>query len=260
MRRRQRRAGNDLRADSDRGIAVERPNAGRHLVKNDTQREQVGTAVLRITENLFRRQIGRSSHQISAARDLRRKAGNAEVAKLYLTFRGHQNIGGFHVAMNDLGAMGLAECGGEVARPHRNTCKRQRALFENGFQRVPLDIFHNEIRRALFVRADIVEGNDVGMREAANDLGFAEKLLLEIAGTKTMKKGFQRDDASNKRVAGFIDTAGGAHANRFDNFVTILWSVHKPFVTRNVRPNSHGENGRNRGVREPPKSPNLEKL
>jgi hypothetical protein len=237
MRRRRRRAGNDLRADSDGGIAIERPNAGRHLVKNDTQREKIGTAVLQITENLFRRQIGRRSHQISAARDLRRKAGNAEVAELYLTFGGHQNIGGFHVTMNDPGAMGLAECGGEVAGPHRDARQWQRACVENGFQRFPLNIFHNEIRRALFVRADIVEGDDVGMREAADDLGFAEKLLLEIAGTKSMKKGFQSDDASNNRVAGFIDTAGGAHAKWFDNFVSILWSVHKLFVTRNMRRN-----------------------
>jgi hypothetical protein len=55
-----------------------------------------------------------------------------------------------------------------------------------------------------------------------------------------MKKGFQSDDASNNRVAGFIDTAGGAYAKWFDNFVSILWSVHKLFVTRNVRPNCYG--------------------
>ena len=71
MRWRRRRAGNDLRADGVDGIAVERLNAGGHLVKDDTQREEVGTAVLQISENLFRREIGRSSHQISAARDLR---------------------------------------------------------------------------------------------------------------------------------------------------------------------------------------------
>lgn len=175
-------------------------------------------------------------------------------------FGGHENIGGFHVAMNDLGAMGLAECGGKIARPQRDARKRQRAGVEKGFQRFPLNIFHNEIRRAVFVRADIVEGNDAGMREAADDLGFAEELLLEIAGTKTSKKGFQSDGASNKRVTGLIDTAGGAHAERFDNFVSILWIVHKPRVRRNVRPHCFGEDGRNRGVWEPPKSPNLEKL
>lgn len=54
VRRRRRRAGNDLPADGADGIAIKRPDAGRHLVKNDTQREEVGTAVLRITENLFR--------------------------------------------------------------------------------------------------------------------------------------------------------------------------------------------------------------
>ena len=61
---------------------------------------------------------------------------------------------------------------------------------EKGLQRFPLDIFHNEIRRALAVGADVVKGHDVGMRQAADDLGFAEKLLLEIAGAKTTKQGF----------------------------------------------------------------------
>src|SRR3984893_5723373 len=136
--------------------------------------------------------------------------------------------------MNDVGAMGSAECGGQITCPRRDARKGQRTGVENGFQRFPLDIFHNEIRCAVFVRADIVEGNDVGMREAADDLGFAEKLLLQIAGAKTLKKGFQSDDASNNRVAGFIDTAGGADAKWFDNFVSILWSVHNLFETRNV--------------------------
>ena len=260
MRRRRRRAGNDLRADGADRIAIEGPNAGRHLVKNDTQREKVGTGVLQITENLFRGEIGRSSHQIAAARDLRGKVGNAEVTELYLTFGGHENIGGFHVAMNDLGAMGSAECGRQDRPPTPRREEGQGTGVKNGFQRFPLNIFHNQIRCAVFVRADIVESNDVGMREAADDLGFAEKLLLEIAGTKTLKKGFQSDGAPNKRVAGFIDTAGGARAKRFDNFVSILRSVHKPLVTRNVRRDCFEQDGRNRGVWEPPKSPILEKL
>jgi len=190
MRRRRRGAGNDLRADGADRIATEGPNAGRHLVENDTQREKVGTAVLQMTENLFRGKIGRSSQQISAAGGLRRKAGNAEVAQLHLMLGSNENIGGFHVAMNDFGAMGLAQCCGKIARPHGYARKRQRAGVEKRLQRFALNIFHDEIRRAVLVGADIEEGHDVGMREAANDLGFAEELLLEIAGAKTSKQGF----------------------------------------------------------------------
>ena len=259
-RRRWRRAGNDLRADGAEGIAIEGPNAGRHLVKHDTQREEVGTGVLQITENLFRREISRSSQQIAAARYLGGNMRNAEVTELYLTFGGDKNIGGFHVAMNDLGAMGLAQCGGEIARPLCDAGKRQTTVFKNGFQRFPLNIFHDEIRCAIFVCADIIKCNDVGVREAADDLGFADKMSLEIARTKTLKKGFQSDGAPNKCVAGFVDTAGGAHTKRFDNLVSILWSVHKPLVTRIVRPNCLDQDGRNRGIREPPKSPYPGKL
>ena len=147
-----------------------------------------------------------------------------------------------------------------MASPRRDARKRQRTGFENGFQRFPLNIFHNQIRRAVFVLANIIEGNDVGMREAADNPGFAEKLLLEIARTKTSKKGFQSDGASNERVMGFIDTAGGAQAEGFDNFVAILLSTHRLPVTTNVRPHCFEEDGRTRGVWEPPKSPNFEKL
>src|SRR5580700_2425380 len=104
MRRRQRIAGNDLRAYGLDGIAVKRPCAGGHLVKNDAQREKIGAVVLQITENLFRREIRRSAHQISAAGSLCRKTGNAEVPELHLLIESHENIGGLHVAMNDVSA------------------------------------------------------------------------------------------------------------------------------------------------------------
>jgi len=190
MRGRQRGAGNDLRAYGLDGIAAEGPLAGRHLVKNDTQREKIGTSVLQITENLLRREISRSAHQITAARGLRRKARNPKIPELHLLIEGHENIGGLHVAMNDIGAMGLAECGREIARPHGGASYGQRGAVEKGLQCFPLNIFHNKIRRALAVGAHIVKGHDVGMRQAADDLGFAEKLLLEIVGAKTTKQGF----------------------------------------------------------------------
>jgi hypothetical protein len=172
------------------GFAIEWPLAGRHLVENYAQREKIGTAVLDITENLFGREISRSAHQISAAGDLRRKAGDAEVSELHFFVEGHENIGGFHVAMNDIGAMGLAECAREIACPLGGADDRQRAGVEKRLQCFALDIFHNEIRRAFAVGADVEKGHDVGMREAADDLSFAEKLLLEIAGSKTTKQGF----------------------------------------------------------------------
>ncbi len=174
--------------------------------------------------------------------------------------RSHENVGGFHVAMNDLGAVGLAEGGREITRPHRDARKRQRTGVQNGFQRFSLNIFHNEIRRSVFVRADIVEGDDVGMREAADDLDFAEKLLLEITGTKTLQEGFQSYGASNKRVAGFINATGRAGAKLFDDLVSILRSVHKLLITRNMPIHYFEEDGRNRGLWNPPKSPNLEKI
>jgi hypothetical protein len=206
---------------------MEGPNASRHLVENDTQREEVGTAVLQMAENLFRGEIGRSSEQISAAGGLRGKAGNAEIAELHLMFGSYENIGGLHVAMNDIGAMGLAECGGEISRPHGDSRKRQRAGVERGFQRFALNVFHDEIRRAVLVGANIEKGHDVGMREATDNLGFTEELLLEIAGAKTLKKGFYSDGAPDESVAGFIDTAGGARAEHLEDFVTVLWSAHK---------------------------------
>src|SRR5208282_1630280 len=190
MRGRQRGAGNDLRAYGFDGIAVEGPFAGRHLVKNDAQREKIGAAILQITENLFRREISRSAHQIAATGGLRRKAGNAEIPEFHLLIEGHEDIGGLYVAMNDIGAMGLAEGARKVPRPHGGASYRQRASVEEALQCFSLDIFHNEIGRTLAVGADIEKGHNVGMREAADDLGFAEKLLLEIPGAKTAKQGF----------------------------------------------------------------------
>src|SRR5580658_8029663 len=151
MRWRQRGAGNDLRAYGLDGIAIERPLARRHLVKNYAQREKIGTAILQTTENLFRREISRSTHQIAATGGLRRKAGNAEIPEFHLLIEGHENIGGLHVAMDDIGSMGLAEGSREIARPHSGASYGQRGRVEKGLQCFPLNIFHNEIRRPLTV-------------------------------------------------------------------------------------------------------------
>ena len=155
------------------------------------------------------------------------KACHAKISKLYLTFWRDENVGGFYVAVNDIGLMRTAECRGEVAGPESYAREREGTRGEKPFQSFSLDIFHHEIRHTVFVRADVVESDDIGMREAADNLRLADKLLLKIAGTKTLEKRLQSDCSADKRVASFVDTASGADTERFDDFVSIVCSVHE---------------------------------
>ena len=180
-----------------------------------------------ISEDLFGREVGRSSHDAAAAGDLRGKPCHAKISKLYLTFWRDENVGGFYIAVNNVGPMREAECRGEVPGPESNAREREGTSGENSFQCFSLDIFHHEIGHTVFVRADVVESDNVGMRETTDNLRLADKLLLKIAGTKTLEKSFQSDCSADKRVASFVDTARGAHTERCDDFVSIVSSVHE---------------------------------
>src|SRR5271168_3031534 len=129
--------------------------------------------------------------------------------------------------MNNFGAMRAAERGGQIAGPYRNTRKRQGSGGKHPFQRLSLDILHDQIRDAVFVDARIVERDDVGMREAADNLRLARELLLEVAGTKALKKRLQSDDAPDDGIARLLDAAGRAPAERLEKLVSVVHTVHK---------------------------------
>ena len=90
---------------------------------------------------------------------------------------------------------------------------------EHVAQRLALQQFADDVRRA-FVRADVVDGEDVGMIQRRRGAGF----LLEAAkavGIRRIRGGqdLDRDLASETRVVGEINLAHSATAQQVQDFV-----------------------------------------
>ena len=70
-------------------------------------------------------------------------------------------------------------------------------------EQVALDEFHHQV-----VRADVVEGADVGVIERGNGSGFAFEAISELA-----RRDFDGDRAAQARVRAAVDFAHAAFAD-----------------------------------------------
>ena len=190
MRRGSRLFGNDLSADGGDGRAVEGADAGGQLIENNADGKNVGAMVLRVALDLLGREIGGCADQTGGAGNLSGKAGDAKVAEFDLAIVGDKDVSGFYIAMDDAGFVGAAQGAGEVAGPNAGTGERYGTFFgQYGVESFTGNVFGNEIGGAVVIGAEIVDGDDVGMGEAAEDLSFAKELFLQFGGAESGGKG-----------------------------------------------------------------------
>jgi len=222
-RRRRRLHGDNLGTDGrDRGT-IERTVSCDQLIENNADGKDVGAMVLRFSLDLFGRKIGGSSDQAGGAGNLGGETRDAKVTEFDLTLVGDEDVGGFDVAVDDAGFVSAAQGIGKIACPHSCARERHKPFFgERSIERLAGDVFGDEVSAAVVVGADIVDGNDIGMGEAAEDLGFAKKLLLQIRRGKAVGEGFEDDGAIDESVASLVDAAGGTDTDRAKNLVTGL--------------------------------------
>ena len=162
--------------------------------------------------NLFWRQIGRGAHQAARAGHLRGESSDSEVTKFYVAVLGDQNICRLDVAVDNPGAMSTGQRSSQIGSPSAGAWERYRRFREDLLQRFPGYILHHQISDVPFFDADVVEVDDRRMRQLADNLRFAQELLLFGGRAKRVDQGLQRHRAPQDRVARFIDTAGGATA------------------------------------------------
>lgn len=170
-----------------------------------------------------------SAEEGAAGRIAAGEARHAEVGELYLAVRGDENVGGLDVAMNDALAMSDAERGSDVADPGTGAGKRNGALFENAVEWLAVDEFHDEIGslRGL-VDAHVMQHENAGMRDLADDAGFLKEFFAGFAGSDFLGEDFDGDDAADVRVVRTDDAAEGACADCVEDFVTTDFHVSLP--------------------------------
>ena len=213
---------------------MESAPAREHLVENRAEGKDVAARVGRPAAHLLGRHVAERAHDDAGlgARGGRRQIGlrarsfadlrqlrEAEVEDLDAPVLRDEEVLGLQVAVDDA----LLVRGGEAVRDlHRvvdGLARRQPATGEHRAQRLALEQLLDDVG-SVVVRADVVDGGDVGMVEDARGLRF----LLEAAQAVRVlrERGGQhldRDLASEARVLRAVDLAHSPGADLAEDLV-----------------------------------------
>src|SRR5712692_4542723 len=212
----------NLGADRANGLSVKGTDAGKHLIKNNAERELVRTVILKRTLDLFGRHIRGRTKDRAGKRKLRGQASDAKVAKSDFVFGIDENVSGFDGTVNDPSAMGGGECSGQFHCPGTGALNGECGGFEVTLESLAGDVFHDEVGGAPLVDADIIELHDGRMRELADNLRFTQELLLEILA-EGINESLEGYGAANDIVASFFDAARGSGPDQLQSLVAALW-------------------------------------
>src|SRR6266568_2757868 len=118
--------------------------------------------------------------------------------------------------------MGGGERSGQLHCPGTSALNAQRGGFEAAFEGLAGYVFHDEIRGAPLIDADIIELHDGRMRELADNLRFMQELLFQVLA-EGINEGLEGHRAANDVVASFIDPARGSRPDQLQSLVAAFW-------------------------------------
>lgn len=198
---------------------MERVETSQHFMENDAERKQIGASVLCATENLFGAPVSRSTADGGIGL-MAGKAGHAEVRELDAIFGGDKDVGWFDVAVNHSAAMCQGKSDGHVSGPFASGGIGNTALGDDFFERLAFHQFHNEKRNLRgLLDAHVVEGDDGGMREFANDAGFPKETIAGFPASEFRREKFNGYETVDERVMSADDTAAGTRADGFEDLI-----------------------------------------
>ena len=216
---------------------------GDQLVEHDAEREEIGAMVELEPERLLGAHVARRAEHL-AELGARRGALGARAVRL-----GHagdaeiEDLGGpaaiaehdvrrLDVAVDDAEPVGIIERAGDLGADPGDGLERHPArLAQMLVERDAVEQFHGDIGKAVRL-ADVVDGDDVGVRERAGGPGLAQEAadqadILPELGLQHL----DREDAVDAGIVGAIDVRHRAFADApldlvtADDFHGILLSV-----------------------------------
>ena len=225
----------DCGSDDWRGRPGKGRTAGRHLEKDEAEREHVRSCVDLVAAQLLRRHVGERAdgspfggqHWPCGVRlgdgvrssDSRRRLGNAEIEQLRAP-RSEKHIRRFDVAMNDSGGVGCRQrVGQRYCRLHHDG-KVEWALAQPLLERLALEKLHDDERLVIWCFADVVDGADVRVVQRGDRPCFTLKpLARDLGAGQISRQHLDRDFAFESRVARAIDLAHSAFAKFGGDFI-----------------------------------------
>ncbi len=179
---------------------LERALARGHLVKDHTEREDVGAGISVAAFELLRRHVAQRAQNRVRTSDVARLGGfiaetrhdrlarrrrqlrEPEVEELHARRREH-DVARFDIPVHDAMPVGERDCVGERGRVPQRVGHRQRALQQPIGQRFALEILHDE-ELHVFLEPHVVERADVRMVQRGDRAHLALEALAALSGMR----------------------------------------------------------------------------
>ena len=163
-----------FQCNGNRIVALKRQYAGNHFKHSDTQRIDIALFIHIAASCLFWRKImyrtcciGCGCHGCGTG-----STGNAEVCYLYYAVCSHQNVLGFDVPMYDMCFVCLRKGRCDLDGYINGGTGIERCFLSNGcFQRIPMNVFHNDIVD-ISIFAYIIHTDNVRVRKSCGRTCF----------------------------------------------------------------------------------------
>ena len=156
--------------------------AARHeLIEQNAERIDIGCGRDRPAEDLFRRRILRSQDAFLEARHRHgmqqalgsEQLGDPEVQQLGLAVAGDEDVAGLDVAVHHEVAMRVLHRAAHLQEQFQPLAHEKSAIVAVGVDGLPVDVFHDEIGRAVVEVAAVDETRDRGVTERRENVPLA---------------------------------------------------------------------------------------
>ena len=145
--------------------------------------------------------------------------GQAEIENLRVAASGDEDIRGLDIAMDDSSGVSGIERVGDFDAQFEQRLELERLATDAVLQSCAIEIFHGD-EVAAFVAADFVDRADIRMIQSGGRARFALKSLERVRIARGFfRQEFQRDEAAERGVLGFVHHAHPAAAELLDDAV-----------------------------------------
>ncbi len=218
----------DLVHDGAQVVAVERCRPGQHFVEDPAQRENVRSAIRGLARHLLRRHVfGRAEDGAELRARTRRNLGNPEIHDFDVAAGRDHDVCRLDVAMHHVILVCVIQRARDAGHDSADHLHRQHhAGIEHFAQRFAFDVFHRDIGHVAGL-AHIVDGDDIGMAQAAGGLGLAVKARLELGAFLFREVEVDRLDGDrtlDQRVSRLVDGPHRALSKHGHHFITTDFS------------------------------------
>src|SRR5262249_53787333 len=145
--------------------------------------------------------------------------GQPEVEDLYPAGGVQHDVFGFEVTVDEAGGVRGGDAVGDLHRNLQEFAHRYVAALRAAAEGFAIDQFADDVENTA-LRADVIDGDDVGMIEGGDGAGFALEagLPLRVSGSG-VGQDLERYVAPEPRIARTVDFSHPARAERSDDLI-----------------------------------------